>query len=275
MDLSSLTEHTDFATLAPAMPEITIAATDDDIIDGSELEIEADAADEWNHQQSTVMAPNDAPHDALTAERLYPDPPVNAPAPGPDDFDFSDDTRQLRNRPASSTPPSKRNFAHTLPASARTNRHVTTRNPSFEKPATIPPPWHSNEADNFEFESPVTVLAPGISARLSSLDIDVGDEVSDFGTIEPPTSSELRPMPIVASPSLDEALLSMGDDDDDDSEFFFEPPHQLPNDFSVDSPSITTAGALPTADDEIPIDIDFEILSEFDDDDGGSGTHGS
>lgn len=110
---------------------------------------------------------------------------------------------------------------------------------------------------------------------MSSLDIDVGDEVSDFGTIEPPTSSELRPMPIVASPSLDEALLSMGDDDDDDSEFFFEPPHQLPNDFSVDSPSITTAGALPTADDEIPIDIDFEILSEFDDDDGGSGTHGS
>ena len=134
--------------------------------------------------------------------------------------------------------------------------------------------WGDDESSGFDAPPPATVLAPDISARLSA----IADEDDDFSHNGPMTHAERPALPTfqpalapMISPSLDDALLSMSDEEDDDDGFFFEPPEHLPDDFVVDSPSITSAAPIVQSDDDIPIEMDFEVLAEFDDD----GTQGS
>ncbi len=272
MDLAALAEHTDFSTLGPPAP-VDVSAqefVDDDEVKIEAVEIEADAADEWIQGQPTVMGALDA---SLSAG-AYREPTLAPPPRAESEFDFTEIANTLRRRVSTAPPVQNRTFAHTLPASGRTNRHITSRHAAqpANQPLATPQAWSDDDA-SFDAAPPVTVLAPDISARLSAID---ADDDSDFSLNEPLTNAEQPLMPSFqpaaappASPSLDDALLSMSNEDDDednDSEFFFAPPEHLPDDFSLDNPSITSAAPIVQADDDIPIEMDFEILAEFDDD---------
>lgn len=310
MDLNALAEHTDFSALGPptlapmhlpadesidqapddhalpdqmAVDEVAVALdpADDEAIEieadaaDEAVEIEADAADEWIQGQPTVMG-------ALDANMIagaYRDPVVTPPPRAESEFDFSEIANTLRRRASTAPPVQNRTFAHTLPASSRTNRHITSRNTAqpATRPLAAPLAWGSDDAAGFD-APPVTVLAPDISARLSAID---ADDDSDFLSNGPLTHAERPVLPTFqpaappASPSLDDALLSMSNEDEDDDEFFFEAPQHLPrenpedaeaNVFSSDSPSITSAAPIVQGEDDIPIEMDFEILAEFEDD---------
>ena len=251
-----------------------------DAADDEAVEIEADAADEWIQGQPTVMG-------ALDANMIagaYRDPVVTPPPRAESEFDFSEIANTLRRRATTAPPVQNRTFAHTLPASARTNRHITSRNTAqpATRPLAAPLAWGSDDAAGFD-APPVTVLAPDLSARLSAIETD---DDSDFFGNDPLTHAErpvlptFQPAALASSPSLDDALLSMSNEDDDDSdEFFFEAPKHVPdqaiaadaesdevNAFSAHSPSITSAAPIVQGEDDIPIEMDFEILAEFDDD---------
>ena len=280
MDLNFLAEHTDFSAVRPsvpapadamaAQPEYSESAEADPVeIDDAAVEIEADAADEWIQGRPTVMGALDA----AIIEGAYRDPVVTPLPRAGSEFDFSDIASTLRRRASTAPPLQNRTFAHTLPSSARTNRHITTRNTAqpANRPATTLPVWGDDEAPDFDAPPPATVLAPDISARLSA--IAAVDDDSDFSHNGPLTYAERPVLPVFqpapappTSPSLDDALLSMSDEADDDDGFFFEPPEHLPDDFAVDSPSITSAAPIVQSDDDIPIEMDFEVLAEFDDD---------
>ena len=289
MDLNALDEHTDFSALGPQAPAIVAVANaaslDEESLDADAMEIEVDAmeieveaATEWSQRAPTVMGQLDANLLAGAAR----EPVVTPPPPAGAEFDFSAIGETLRRRSSTPPPTQNRPVAHSQAGSgpARTNRHITSRHtsqPANRIPAT-PPAWGEEDAGGFEAAPPVTVFAPDISARLSAIELDADD--NDFSLNDPLTHAERPVIPsfqLAASPpastSLDDALLSMSTEDDehddehdDDSGFFFEPPRHLPNELSNDRASITSATPSSQAEDDIPIEMDFEVLAEFEDD---------